>query len=202
MSSNNRAVKIVLVGDGSTGKSSYVARICREGFHNDYIATLGYEKTEVMVNTTDGEFTITVWDTAGQEKAGSLRDEYYEGAHGAVLFFDVTSKTTYKNIPVWHRDLMRVCGDSLPVVLFANKVDVKERKVKSKSIIYHQKYPKSMALVEGSVKDRIHLKEPMEYVLRSITNNSELSICASLEASLFAAFDAIDIMKEDSDTQK
>lgn len=190
-------IKVVLVGDGSTGKTSYVARICREGFYKHYVATMGYEKTDVVVDTTaHGEFSLTLWDTAGQEKAGPLRDQYYEGAQGAILFFDVTSRVTYKSIPEWHRDLTRVCGDSLPVVLFANKVDVKERKVKTKSISYHQKHTDNMVLVEGSVKDRICLKEPIEFLLQRITGDADLRIGGSLESSLFAAFENINIVKD------
>ncbi len=52
--------------------------------------------------------------------------------------FDVTSKITYKNVPNWHRDLTRVC-DHIPIVLCGNKVDIKDRKVKPRSINYHRK---------------------------------------------------------------
>lgn len=51
--------------------------------------------------------------------------------------FDVTGRITYKNVPVWFRDLMRVC-ENIPIVLVGNKVDVKERKVKVKQINFHR----------------------------------------------------------------
>lgn len=35
--------------------------------------------------------------------------------------FDVTSRITYKHVPNWHRDLVRVC-DNIPIVLVGNKV--------------------------------------------------------------------------------
>ncbi|XP_047738166.1 GTP-binding nuclear protein GSP1/Ran-like isoform X2 [Hyalella azteca] len=186
------SIKIVLLGDGSTGKTSYVARISSEGFHSQYVATQGYETTRVLVSTSQGDMAVTLWDTAGQEKAGPLRDHYYQDAQGAILFFDVTSKVTYKNIPEWHRDITRVCGD-IPVVLFANKVDVAERKVKGKAISYHKKHPQQMILVEGSIKDRLNLKLPIEFLLCHITKNSELSLRTSLDSSLYAAFEAIEM---------
>lgn len=40
--------------------------------------------------------------------------------------FDVTSRITYKNVPNWHRDLVRVC-ENIPIVLCGNKVDIKVR---------------------------------------------------------------------------
>ena len=51
--------------------------------------------------------------------------------------FDVTSRVTYKNVPNWHRDLVRVC-ENIPIVLTGNKVDIKDRKVKAKSIVFHR----------------------------------------------------------------
>ena len=56
----------------------------------------------------------------------------------AVIMFDVTSRVTYKNVPNWHRDLTRVC-ENIPIVLCGNKVDIKDRKVKAKSIVFHRK---------------------------------------------------------------
>jgi len=35
--------------------------------------------------------------------------------------FDVTARVTYKNVPNWHRDLVRVC-ENIPIVLVGNKV--------------------------------------------------------------------------------
>lgn len=76
--------------------------------------------------------------SAGQEKFGGLRDGYYIQGQCAVIMFDVTSRVTYKNVPNWHRDLVRVC-ENIPIVLCGNKVDIKDRKVKAKSIVFHRK---------------------------------------------------------------
>ena len=65
-----------------------------------------------------------MWDTAGQEKFGGLRDGYYIQGQCGIIMFDVTSRITYKNVPNWHRDLERVC-ENIPIVLCGNKVDVK-----------------------------------------------------------------------------
>src|SRR5690348_2044181 len=56
----------------------------------------------------------------------------------AIVMFDVTSRMTYKNVPNWHRDLVRVC-ENIPIVLCGNKVDIKDRKVKPKQITFHRK---------------------------------------------------------------
>jgi GTP-binding nuclear protein Ran len=52
-----------------------------------------------------GNIQFDVWDTAGQEKFGGLRDGYYINGQCGIIMFDVTSRITYKNVPNWHRTL-------------------------------------------------------------------------------------------------
>ena len=72
-------------------------------------ATLGVEVHPLSFSTNFGDIIFNVWDTAGQEKFGGLRDGYYIQGQAGIIMFDVTSRITYKNVPNWHRDLERVC---------------------------------------------------------------------------------------------
>ena len=85
-----------------------------------------------MFHTNRGPIKFNVWDPAGQEKFGGLRDGYYIQAQCTIIMFDVTSRVTYKNVPNWHRDLVPVC-ENTPIVLYDNKADIKYGKVKAKS---------------------------------------------------------------------
>jgi small GTP-binding protein len=89
-------------------------------------ATLGVEVHPLSFSTNFGTIVFNVWDTAGQEKFGGLRDGYYIQGQCGIIMFDVTARITYKNVPNWHRDLERVC-ENIPIVLCGNKVDVKVR---------------------------------------------------------------------------
>ena len=103
-----------------------------------HAATIGVEVHPIVFYTSRGPIKFNIWDTAGQEKFGGLRDGYYIQAQCAIIMFDVTARSTYNNVPVWHRDLENVC-ESIPTVLCGNKVDVKDRKVKPKQVTYHRK---------------------------------------------------------------
>jgi len=168
--------KLVLVGDGGTGKTTFVKRHLTGEFEKKYNATQGVEVYPLGFFTNYGEIKFEVWDTAGQEKFGGLRDGYYINGQCGIIMFDVTSRITYKNVPNWHRDLVRVC-ENIPVVLCGNKVDVKERKVKAKSITFHRK--KNLQYYDISAKSNYNFEKPFLWLARKLVGNPSLEFVAS-----------------------
>lgn len=168
--------KLVLVGDGGTGKTTFVKRHVTGEFEKMYIATMGVEVHPLGFSTNLGNIQFDVWDTAGQEKFGGLRDGYYINGQCGIIMFDVTSRITYKNVPNWHRDLVRVC-ENIPIVLTGNKVDVKERKVKAKAITFHRK--KNLQYYDISAKSNYNFEKPFLYLARKLVGNPSLDFVAS-----------------------
>ncbi|KAL2042065.1 hypothetical protein N7G274_005253 [Stereocaulon virgatum] len=169
--------KLVLVGDGGTGKTTFVKRHLTGEFEKKYIATLGVEVHPLAFTTNFGGIQFDVWDTAGQEKFGGLRDGYYINGQCGIIMFDVTSRITYKNVPNWHRDLVRVC-ENVPIVLCGNKVDVKERKVKAKTITFHRK--KNLQYYDISAKSNYNFEKPFLWLARKLVGNPALEFVAGI----------------------
>lgn len=163
--------KLVLVGDGGTGKTTFVKRHLSGEFEKKYIATIGVEVHPLKFTTNKGDIIFNTWDTAGQEKFGGLRDGYYIQGQCAIIMFDVTSRITYKNVPNWHRDLVRVC-ENIPIVLCGNKVDIKERKVKAKTITFHRK--KNLQYYDISAKSNYNFEKPFLWLARKLAGDSNL----------------------------
>jgi len=164
--------KLILVGDGGVGKTTFVKRHLTGEFEKKYVATLGVEVHPLKFHTSQGQICFNVWDTAGQEKFGGLRDGYYIQGQCAIIMFDVTSRMTYKNVPNWHRDLVRVC-ENIPIVLVGNKVDVKDRKVKPKSITFHRK--KNLQYYDISARSNYNFEKPFLWLARKLLNDSNLT---------------------------
>merc|ERR1712107_339956 len=92
----------------------------------------------------------------------------------AIIMFDVTSRVTYKNVPNWHRDLVRVC-ENIPIVLTGNKVDIKDRKVKAKSIVFHRK--KNLQYYDISAKSNYNFEKPFLWLARKLIGDPNLECC-------------------------
>jgi len=164
--------KLILVGDGGTGKTTFVKRHLTGEFEKKYIATIGVEVHPLQFHTNRGVICFNVWDTAGQEKFGGLRDGYYIQGHCAIIMFDVTSRPTYKNVPNWYRDIVRVC-DSIPIVLTGNKVDVLERAVKAKQITFHRK--RNLQYYDISAKSNYNFERPFLWLAKKLANDNALA---------------------------
>lgn len=82
--------KLIMVGDGGVGKTTYVKRHLTGEFEKKYIgkkskilyftinfiATQGVEVSSITFFTNHGPIKFNIWDTAGQEKLGGLREGY------------------------------------------------------------------------------------------------------------------------------
>nr|GLL45255.1 GTP-binding nuclear protein Ran/TC4 [Ipomoea trifida] len=168
--------KLVIVGDGGTGKTTFVKRHLTGEFEKKYEPTIGVEVHPLDFHTNCGKIRFYCWDTAGQEKFGGLRDGYYIHGQCAVIMFDVTARLTYKNVPTWHRDLCRVC-ENIPIVLCGNKVDVKNRQVKAKQVTFHRK--KNLQYYEISAKSNYNFEKPFLYLARKLAGDVNLHFVES-----------------------
>lgn len=164
--------KLILVGDGGTGKTTFVKRHLTGEFEKRYIATVGVDVHPLEFYTNRGKICFNCWDTAGQEKFGGLRDGYYIQGNCAIIMFDVTSRNTYKNVPNWYRDIVRVCDSSIPIVLVGNKVDHPAREVKARMIDFHRK--KHIQYYDISAKSNYNFEKPFLWLAKRLANDPEL----------------------------
>nr|XP_020727742.1 GTP-binding nuclear protein Ran-like [Odocoileus virginianus texanus] len=101
-----------------------------------------------------------------------LRDGCYIQAQCATVMFDGTSTVTYKNVPNGHT---RVC-ENMPILLCGNQVDIKDRKVKAKSIVFHQN--KNLQYYDISAKSNYNFEKPFLWLARRLTGDPNLEFVA------------------------
>src|SRR5436190_17568340 len=82
----------------------------------------------------------------------------------------------FKNSNYFAGDLVRVC-EGIPIVLCGNKVDVKDRKVKAKTITFHRK--KNLQYFDISAKSNYNFEKPFLWLARKLVGNQSLEFVAS-----------------------
>jgi GTP-binding nuclear protein Ran len=200
--------KVALVGDGAVGKTNFVRRLLGRSFESNYSPTIGVEVHRLLLKTTKGDIVFSMWDLAGEEKFGGLRDGYYIGAQAALVVFSVTDRKSYKSVPNWHRDVVRV-ADVVPMVLLGTKRDaISERRVSPKNILFHRKRNLQYVEVSSKSMSREELLRPMLLLARMLTNDQMLELLddnlqkIKFGPSIGAADDNDDDDEEESDDEQ
>ena len=109
--------KVVVVGAGGTGKTSWVSHLLKKGFEPKYYPTLGVEVHPLVFNVPRGPIQFNVWDCAGQERLAGLDDGYYINAHAAFVFVDDGNE--------WEKFVSKLERfDDTPIFYIRNKSDI------------------------------------------------------------------------------
>ncbi|XP_068589777.1 ras-related protein Rab-7L1-like [Cebidichthys violaceus] len=178
---NEHLLKILIVGDGNVGKSSFVHRYVHGQFIKTYKMTMGVDYSVKLLLWSDKEkVRLQLWDIAGQERFISMNRIYYKGALGCVVMFDVTSSASFLSCRHWKQDLdnkaMLPNGNSIPCILLANKCDLAQRVVSADSIDRFSKANGFVTWMEVSVKENKNIGEAMRRLVQEI-----LSVQSSLD---------------------
>lgn len=163
--------KIILIGDGGCGKTSFVNCLRKGEFSGKYIATQGVDVSPITFTTNHGTIIFKIWDCAGQEKFGGLRDGYYVGANGVLLMLDLTNKLSLRTMEHWVKDAERVVGD-VPIVVCCNKIDALNRKITEEMV--KETLPKTVPYFDVSAKINYNVQASLLELARKLTDHSDL----------------------------
>ena len=115
--------KIVILGDGFVGKTGITVRFCEGQFKEEYKMTIGVNFGSKKIGYDGNAYALQLWDIAGQQRFKLFRTQYYNGAVGVILVFDVTNKLTFKDLPNWISEFQEKRGVK-PIIIAGNKVDL------------------------------------------------------------------------------
>ena len=122
--------KILLLGDSSVGKTCILTRYSDNIFQEEHMATIGLDFKIKNVNLDNGKTVkVQIWDTAGQDRFKSITKNYYKGAHGIILIYDVTFRRTFDNVKNWINIIKEEVSDKVSIILVGNKIDDGDKRV-------------------------------------------------------------------------
>lgn len=124
-------IKIVMIGDEAVGKTSLRRCFMGQHFDSNYIQTIGADLSvknlTLTINSVSTAIQYQIWDVAGQGSFSDIRSIYYKGVLGVIIAYDVTSRRSFDNVTMWIKEIKEnIEKGSIPVVLLANKIDLRK----------------------------------------------------------------------------
>jgi small GTP-binding protein len=179
---SQRIFKITLLGEGAVGKTSIRRTYLGESFKEGYMMTIGADFAVQKMTHNNTEYTLQIWDLAGQQRFSAVREVYYRGTAGALLVFDVSRPETYEILPNWLHELIRNNKNRIvPIVLIGNKADLRDSTPYSVPINYAQEYADQLSewsgfyvpYIETSAKTGLNVEKVFQVLTENISSYFE-----------------------------
>ena len=168
--SDDCVYKVLLLGDSTVGKTCFLLRYCDKTFQEAHLSTIGLDyRLKTMTLENGKNIKLQIWDTAGQDRFRAITKNYYKGANGIILIYDVTNLQSYENVKNWIAQIKEEANQNVLIYLAGNKIDVSEdlRVVKTedgKKIADEFKLP----FYETSAKSGINVNKIFEELVENI----------------------------------
>ena len=129
-SEKSETFKILTIGESGVGKTCILRRFVEDKFLKNHLATIGIDFKTKTVKIKNKDIKLKIWDTAGEERFRNITTQYYKGADGIVLVYDVTDGSSFEKIKDWMDQITsNTTKDNIGLVLLGNKCDFEERAV-------------------------------------------------------------------------
>ena len=122
--------KILTIGESGVVKTCILRRFVENKFLKNHLATIGIDFKTKTVNINNQEIKLKIWDTAGQERFRNITTQYYKGADGIILVYDVTDEASFEKIKDWMDQILsNTQQEEIGLVLLGNKCDMEPRNI-------------------------------------------------------------------------
>ena len=126
--SDDCVYNVLLLGDSTVGKTCFLLRYCDKTFQEAHLSTIGLDyRLKTMTLKNGKNIKLQIWDTAGQDRFRAITKNYYKGANGIILIYDVTNVQSYENVKNWISQIRDEANPNVVIYLAGNKVDVSEQ---------------------------------------------------------------------------
>ena len=126
-------LKIIVIGNSGTGKTSFVNKWTKNTFTDTYKATIVSEFSYKIFEYQGKFYRVQLWDIAGQDKNIQITKIFSKDAHGCIVLSDITSKESIQDSLKWKAsvdDTARfIDGGMLPCILIENKIDLIDEEI-------------------------------------------------------------------------
>nr|XP_008123125.1 PREDICTED: ras-related protein Rab-3A [Anolis carolinensis] len=120
--------KILIIGNSSVGKTSFLFRYADDSFTPAFVSTVGIDFKVKTIYRNDKRIKLQIWDTAGQERFRTITTAYYRGAMGIMLVYDITNEKSFENIRNWVRNIEEHASPDVEKMILGNKCDMNHKR--------------------------------------------------------------------------
>ena len=163
--------KILFLGESGVGKTSIFKRYLYNKFDEAMGSTIGVELDTKIINYKNKEYSITLFDTTGQERFKSITQSYYHMGEGYFVVFDLTNKNSLTAIDEWIGSIQEYT-ENPKIIILGNKDDLKKIRIQEEYINNQLEKYKNITYIKTSAKKNHNIKEAIEKMIDLLENKN------------------------------
>ena len=125
-------IKVILVGEAGTGKTSLINVAIGEKFDPNSQSTLLSTFVPKKYERNGKNYTLNIWDTAGQEKFRAMTKIFTKNSKIVIFVYSINNRESFEIMKTyWVKSIKESLGDEPIIGIVGNKSDLfLEEKVK------------------------------------------------------------------------
>ena len=123
-SDGDEEIKVILVGEMGTGKTSLINSAIGLAFQEKLNSTTTSSIVNKKMELKGKKYSINLWDTIGQEKYRALTKIFMKGAKIVIVVYDITSRHTFTELNFWFESTKEIINDNIVMGIIGNKSDL------------------------------------------------------------------------------
>lgn len=170
---NEIPLKLIVIGDVCTGKSSIMSSYVNKIYNNEYTITIGVDYFIKRIIHNDVNYKIQIWDTAGAETYHSIVKSYYRNVHGCIIVYDITRMRSFTNVKKWLYEFREsFANENTPILLIGNKKDkINRRQVSYDDGLFFAK-TNGLLFYETTINDNETIENCFKLIIDKIHNDN------------------------------
>ena len=117
-------IKLIIIGNSSTGKTSIVNQFINKKFSKEYSATIASDFQHKLLKIGNLNYRIQFWDLAGQDKSQTYIGLFCRDIHGIIICCSCDDPKSREDTIEWKKSLNDIKENWVPIILCENKCDV------------------------------------------------------------------------------